>query len=215
MNEFDANRQFEAALCEYTCAPACIVVDNCCNALFLCLRWFAGKYAGSNIEIPFSTFIGVPYAIRAAGFEPVNCGLYQEKAFDNSFYLKGKYPLGHLPIWDSALELTSGMYLPGSFMCLSFTGPFKHLKLGKGGAILLDDPIAEDWMRRVSYCGRNYMSYHQDTFDLTEGYNMYMHPMVAALGVQLIKGLPHDNDPLRLPYPDWTQHPAFSHANHK
>lgn len=213
MNEFQANRDFEQALCDYTGAPYAIALDNCCNAIFLCLRWLYHYDARNYVHIPKATFIGVPYAIRAAGFEPLpDPDFAQEHAFDDSYYLEGYYTIGDLPVWDSALHLTSGMYRPGSYMCLSFTGPYKHLRIGKGGAILLDDPEAEAWLRRASYCGRNYVSYHEDSFELREGYNMYMHPSTAILGLQLIKGLAKDNQPLRLPYPDWSTHKAFSHA---
>jgi dTDP-4-amino-4,6-dideoxygalactose transaminase len=207
VNEFQANRDFEKALCEYSGAPAAIAVDNCCNALFLCLRWFAQHKAPGTVAIPKATFIGVPYAIRAAGFIPVaDPAFEQEHAFDNSYYLKGAYQIGQTGIYDSALHFTSGMYVYGTLQCLSFTGPFKHLKLGKAGAILLDNPEAEYWLRKASYCGRNYVSYHTDTFELSEGYNMYLHPTVAVMGVQLIKGIPQHNEPLNLPYPDWTAH---------
>lgn len=208
MNEFWANREFERLLCEYTGAPRAIVVDNACNALFLCLRYIDHSQhpAGieRNVSIPRNTFIGVPYAIKAAGFTPVGVGNPAEGGF-----LQGPYQLHPFPIWDSALRLTSGMYQKGQFMCLSFTGPYKHLKLQKGGAILLDDEYAETWLRRASYCGRNYVSYHEDTFTMPEGYNHYMPPVIATLGVQFIKGLPLDNPDLRLPYPDWSVHPAF------
>lgn len=208
MNEFTANRQFEAALCEYAGAPYAIAVDNCCNALFLCLRYMANVLPDDcrkEVTIPQHTFIGVPYAIRAAGFTPIPNLAYDQEGG----YLEGAYTLQPWHIQDCALRLTSGMYQPGTLQCLSFTGPYKHLKLGKAGAILTDSKQAAEWLRRTSYCGRHYVSYHEDTFDLAEGYNNYLHPMIAALGVQLVKGLPKHNADLRLPYPDWSAHPAF------
>lgn len=205
-NPFWANRELERLLCEYTGAPHCIVVDNCCNALFLCLRWFS-KLAGETIEIPAHTYIGVPYAIKAAGFQPVAVPNPEPP------YLEGPYQLKPFPVWDCALRLTAGMYVPGTYQCLSFTGPYKHLKLGKGGAILTDNDAAAIWLRRASYSGRNYTSYHQDTFTMPEGYNMYMPVQTAAHGLHIIAGLPQTNEDIRLPYPDWSTHPAFNHAN--
>ena len=54
---------------------------------------------------------------------------------------KGIYQLKPHPIYDAAKRFTSGMYIPGSYMCLSFHHK-KTLKIGKGGAILTDDKSA-------------------------------------------------------------------------
>jgi hypothetical protein len=206
----DINREFERLLCEYTGAPYAIVVDNCCSALFLCLRWWM-RYCKNDydldqnyIRIPKHTYIGVPYAIRAAYLIPQPLEQDVETGF-----LKGEYPLCDTGIWDSALRFTSDMYRSGQMQCLSFTGPYKHLKLGKGGAILLDNKEAYDWIMRASFSGRNQCSYHEDTFDMPEGYNMYMPHTIAAHGVHMMQGFPKHNDDLCLKYPDWSVHPAF------
>ena len=101
------------------------------------------------------------------------------------------------------------MYQPGQMQCLSFTGPYKHLKIGKGGAILLDNEEAYKWLLRASFSGRNACSYHDDTFDMPEGYNMYMDHQKAMLGVHMMQGFPKHNEDLCLPYPDWSVEPAF------
>lgn len=203
------NREFERLLCEYTGAPYAIAVDNCCNALFLCLRWQAmmpeNRPFKCAVEIPRHTYIGVPYAIKAAAFK-VQVNPYSSK----DGYLQGAYQLAPYPILDCALRFTSGMYEPGTFQCLSFTGPFKHLRLGKAGAILCDNADAAAWLRRASFSGRNYVSYHNDTFDIEEGYNMYLPHTIAALGVQLMQGMDRNKPDLCLPYPDWSTHPAFN-----
>lgn len=205
---YHSNREFERLLCEYTGAPYAIAVDNCCNALFLCLRWVkqnqTGVFFSSLVTIPRHTYIGVPYAIQAAGFYVAH---NQHSRKDGA--LQGAYQLSPYPVFDCALRFTSGMYEPGTFQCLSFTGPYKHLKLGKAGAILCDNAEAAAWLRRVSFSGRNYISYHEDTFDMEEGYNMYLPHTIAALGVQLMQGIPQHNTDLCLPYPDWSTHPAF------
>jgi dTDP-4-amino-4,6-dideoxygalactose transaminase len=203
VNEHESTREFERLLCQYTGAPFAVAVDNCCNALFLCLRYILneGIWEGQKITIPSHTYIGVPYAIRASGFIPVG--------EESPAVLTGEYQLKPYPIWDSALLLTSGMYKAGQFQCLSFTGPYKTLKLGKGGAILTDSEEAAIWLRRAAFSGRNYVSYHADTFDMPEWYNHYLHPMIATLGVQMMRGLEKNNKPLSLLYPDWTTQPAF------
>lgn len=208
MNEHEITREFENILCEYTGAPYAVAVDNCCNALFLCLRYIVneGDWKGDKIKIPKHTYIGVPYAIQAAGFVP--------KGDESPAILTGKYQLAPYPIWDNALLLTANMYMSGQFQCLSFTGPYKTLRIGKGGMILTDNEEAATWLRRASFSGRNYVSYHNDTFTMPEGYNFYLHPMLAALGVQMMRGLATDNAPLSISYPDWTTHSAFEYTQH-
>lgn len=195
---YKVTEMFEEALCRYTGAPYSVALDNGSNALFLALKHLGIE--GKEISIPARTYPSVPCEILHAGgrvrFEPVG-----------GTTLRGAYQLKPTKVWDSALRFTAGMYLPGSFMCLSFTGPHKHLKLGKGGAILTDDGKAADWFKRARFSGRREMPYHEDTFDMT-GWNFYMMPEVAARGVLLMgqfyhpDGRPRENPDLELPYPE-------------
>jgi dTDP-4-amino-4,6-dideoxygalactose transaminase len=108
------------------------------------------------------------------------------------------------------------MYEAGQMQCVSFTGQYKHLKLGKGGAILLDNKEAYEWMKKMRNSGRNECSYHVDSITVV-GRNCYMHPSVALLGRQLIHqfyhidGTPMDMEDTELPYPDLSdpKHTAF------
>jgi hypothetical protein len=121
--------------------------------------------------------------------------------------IKGAYQLKPTRTWDSALRFTANRYIPGSFMCISFTGPYKHFKLSKGGAILTDDLQAYHWFKRARYSGRRECSYHDDNFDML-GWNFYMMPELAARGLLLMSqfynmdGTPKSNEDLELPYPD-------------
>jgi dTDP-4-amino-4,6-dideoxygalactose transaminase len=79
-------------------------------------------------------------------------------------------------------------------MCLSFHIK-KHLKIGKGGMILTDNPYAAEWFRVVRYEGRHEKMYIED--DITElGWNMYMTPEQAARGLALMQNIPLDNPDL-------------------
>jgi FkbM family methyltransferase len=195
---YDVTRSFEERLAEYTGAPYAVTVDNQSNALFLALYY--EKITGKTIKIPSRTYPSVPCEIIHAGgkveFEPVY-----------GTTLKGAYQLLPTNVWDSALRFTSDMYIPGTHMCVSFTGPYKHLKLGKGGAILTDNFEAYKWFKRARYSGRNEMSYHDDYFDML-GWNFYMMPEIASRGLLLMSqfynmdGTPKHNEDLELPYPD-------------
>ena len=97
----------------------------------------------------------------------------------------GAYQLKPYPIWDSAKRLTSNMYIPGSFMCLSFHIK-KTLPIGKGGMILTDNEEAVEWFKRARYEGRSEKFYKDDSIDML-GWNMYMTPEQAAFGISLLE----------------------------
>ena len=99
-------------------------------------------------------------------------------------------------------------------MCISFTGPYKHFKLSKGGAILTDSEEANSWFRRARYSGRNERSYHEDNFDML-GWNFYMMPELASRGLLLMNqfynldGSKKQNKDLTLPYPDLSTYKIY------
>lgn len=203
---YKITEQFENELCRYTGAPYAVALDNCSSALFLALKY--ENIEGREIGIPARTYPSVPCSIILAGgkvkFTPVE-----------GVTLKGAYPLAGSRTIDSALCFTHNMYIPNSFMCLSFTGPYKRLKLGKGGAILTDDYQAMLWLKRARFSGRRECSYHNDHFDMI-GWNFYMMPEIAARGILFmsqfyhsITGIPINFPDLELPYPDLSQHPAY------
>jgi len=195
---YNVTKDFEQAICDYTGAPYAVAIDNQSNAMFLALMYENIK--GKKITIPSRTYPSVPCEIIHAG------GKVEFKEVDGTT-LKGAYQLYPTKVWDSALRFTNDMYIPNTHMCLSFTGPYKHLKLGKGGAIITDDYDAYKWFKRARYSGRNECSYHEDDFDML-GWNFYMMPEIASRGLLLmnqfykIDGTPKHNEDLELPYPD-------------
>lgn len=195
--------QFEGELCRYTGAPFCVSVDNCSNALFLALKYEGIK--GKEITIPARTYPSVPCEIIHAG---------GKVRFDSRQVVKGAYRLSPSRVWDSALRFTAGMYIPGTFMCLSFSGPYKHLKLGKGGAILTDDYQAYLWFKRARFSGRRECSYLSDNLDML-GWNFYMMPEIAARGLLLmsafydVNGNPVHNEDIEKEYPDLSIYPVY------
>jgi len=203
---YDVTKSFEERLAEYTGAPYAVTIDNQSNAMFLALYY--EKITGKTIKIPSRTYPSVPCEIIHAGgkveFEPVYGST-----------LKGPYQLSPTNVWDSALRFTTDMYIPGTHMCLSFTGPYKHLKLGKGGAILTDDFEAYKWFKRARYSGRNEVSYHDDNFDML-GWNFYMIPEISSRGLLLMNqfynmdGTPKHNEDLELPYPDLSKFDIYT-----
>jgi dTDP-4-amino-4,6-dideoxygalactose transaminase len=200
---YKITEDFEKALLDYTGAPYAITVDNQSNALFLALYYeknVAKSIKTDTITIPARTYPSVPCEIIHAGLK-VNFSPVEGKT------LKGAYQLKGSNVWDSALRFTADMFIPESHMCVSFTGPYKHFKLSKGGAILTDDYQAYLWFKRARYSGRRECSYHDDHFDML-GWNFYMMPELATRGLLLmnhfynIDGTKKSNPDLELPYPD-------------
>jgi hypothetical protein len=123
---------------------------------------------------------------------------------------EGVYQLKPFPIYDAAKRFTSNMYIPGTLMCLSFHIK-KHLKIGKGGMILCDNPDAVKWLKARRYEGRtDGMKYHEDMID-EEGWNMYMTPEQAARGLTLMQNYPEQGEdiPESPPYRDLTEFNLF------
>lgn len=202
-NAHNITKDFEEELQKYTGAPHAIALDNMSNALFLSLYYeknIKKSLITDTITIPSRTYPSVPCEIIHAGlkvnFEPVEGKM-----------IKGAYQLQGSKVWDSALRFTGDMYIPGTHMCLSFTGPYKTLKLSKGGAIITDDYNAMLWFKRARFSGRRECSYHDDHFDMI-GWNFYMMPELAARGILMMNqfynldGSKKQMEDLELPYPD-------------
>ena len=133
--------------------------------------------------------------------------------------IKGAYQMEGSNVWDSALTFTADMYKPNTHMCVSFTGPYKHFKLSKGGAILTDDYDAYNWFKRARYSGRRAVSYHEDNLDML-GWNFYMMPELAARGLLLMgqfyevgTGKKKVNEDLELSYPDLSKFEIYTKGN--
>lgn len=204
---YKITEDFEKSLSEYTGSPYVVTVDNQSNALFLSLMYENIK--GKEISIPSRTYPSVPCEIIHAGGK-----VKFEKVEGKT--LRGAYQLKPTKVWDSALRFTHDMYIKDTHMCISFTGPYKHFKLSKGGAILTDDYDAYLWFKRARYSGRRECSYHDDYFDML-GWNFYMMPELAARGLLLmnqfydrITGEPIKNEDLELPYPDLSKFEIYT-----
>lgn len=191
----EANKIFEDKLMWFTGAPYVILTDNCTDALFLALYYtnyaatpHIAKTSITTLEIPARTYLSVPQSISQAGY-----------GFEFEDYnWSGAYNIKPLNIWDAAVRFTKDMYIPGTFMTLSFQIK-KRLPIGKGGAILCDDPIAANILRKLSFEGRDLnIPYDKDQLEF-EGWNMYMTPEDAARGILLFDMLTKNGTELDFP----------------
>jgi len=183
-NPYQIVKAFEDEVSYYTGAPYAISVDSCTNALFLCCKYLDVK----TVTIPSKTYLSVPQSIIHAGGEVV----FDSAEETNNW--KGIYQLKPYPIYDAAKRFTANMYIPGTYMCLSFHIK-KHLKIGKGGMILTDNENAVEWFIKARYEGRTQKRYHDDDITML-GWNMYMTPQQAAHGLALMQNMLANNEDL-------------------
>jgi hypothetical protein len=186
IDPWDVVDLFEKTLANYAGSKYAVSVDNCTNALFLCLKYLK---ASGTVTIPSRTWISVPCTIIHAGckvqFEDIEwSGMYQLKPY---------------PIYDGAVRMKKNMYQKNMFHCLSFHIR-KHIPIGKGGMILTDDFEAYNWFKIQRYEGRtldgngNYLLYKDDNIK-SLGYNMYMTPEQASRGLELFEKKIKDDNP--------------------
>ena len=208
---YKINEEFEKSLCDYTGSPYAVVLDNMSNALFLSLYYeknIKKTLVSDTIDCPSRTYPSVPCEIIHAGLK-VNFTPVEGET------IKGSYKLSPSNVIDSALSFTADMYQHGTHMCLSFTGPYKTLKLSKGGAILTDDYDAMMWFKRARFSGRNECSYHDDELDML-GWNFYMIPELSVRGLLMMnqfydgEGNKVINEDIELPYPDLSKFKIYT-----
>ena len=186
---FDKILKFEQELAEFTGAPYAIMTDCCTHAIELCLRYDRVREV---VMTPY-TYLSIPMTMHKLGIKYY----YREEEWC------GEYRFHGTRIWDSARRLEHNMYRPGSMQCLSF-GHTKPLHIGRGGAILLDDPQAYETMIRQRYDGRDLnTSPWQDQQTFHVGYHYKPTPEEAEIGSALLVGLWESKPkPVPVQYPD-------------
>jgi len=166
---FNQVEEFERQIAKFYNAPYAVATDCCTHAIELCLR-----YEGYNsIIIPTHTYISIPFTL-----EKLNLNWkfnYQE--WENFYYL------GNTNIIDAAVYWKQNGYIKNTYMCLSFQYK-KHLSLGRGGAILLQNKEDYDILKKMSYDGRDLSKPWSDQNIDTMGYHYYMTPETAMLGIE-------------------------------
>src|SRR5271154_6610025 len=183
MRPYKPVHDLEKAICQYTKAPYCVVVNSCTIALEMLCTYFKVR----NVTIPKRTYTSVPQVIVKSG------GVVY---FDDRDWI-GCYRFDPYPIWDYAPRFTSGMYRAGQCQALSFHRR-KILGHTEGGAILTDDPRIEDWLRTARHDGRVPGEYSAQII----GFHATMTPGVAAELLAKLATLPEDNIDMGDPYED-------------
>jgi dTDP-4-amino-4,6-dideoxygalactose transaminase len=208
MHTYEPVSEFERRVSEYAGAPYGVAVNSCTNAILLSVKYaFMQGGCDGRVWLPKHTYVGVAYAVLAAGgtcrFRDVDWrGAYE-------LHLHRTVDSQRIRIIDAARRFTTGMYRAGSLYCLSFHET-KILPIGDGGMILTDSLEAAETLRRMRFDGRTPgRSVHEDTFDIP-AYHCHMKPDVATRGLMLMAGVRTYNEDLPTDnYPDLSQFPIF------
>jgi len=178
---FEVIKNFENKIAEFYGSPYAVAVDCCTHAIELCLRYKEVK----KFTVPPNTYPSVPNLAKKIGIE------FEWKEEDWKDY----YYLGGTNIIDAAVLWRENSYISNSLMCLSFQFQ-KHLSLGRGGMILLDDKETRDELKKMSYDGRLPDIPWRNQNISSMGYHYYMTPETASLGLEklpeAIKTKPRD-----------------------
>ena len=195
MNPYKAVSDFEKTVADYAGSKYAVATDSCTNSLFLCLKYVKAW----TVYLPNHTYVGVAHSV-------INAGAMLRWDY---YRWEGAYWLRPYPIIDSARRFRKDMYVPDTFYCLSFHWT-KHLPIGRGGMILLNDKKAMKWLKRARFDGRTEgVPCKEDKFN-QPGYHMYMTPEQASKGLVHMLSIPNYNkDLIERNYPDLSKHKYF------
>jgi dTDP-4-amino-4,6-dideoxygalactose transaminase len=184
---FDTLFEFEKQIAKYTGAPYVVVTDGCTHALELCFRYDQVEFCAFT---PY-TYLSILMLMRQLKIQ------YQ---FEDKGPWTGEYRFRKTRIWDSARLLRPNMYRSGQIQCVSF-GHGKPLQLGKGGAILTDNPKLYEWASLARSDGRDLrIEPWQDQEVFTQGYHYCPTLELCNLGLEKLTTI--DTEPKYYQYPD-------------
>ena len=186
---FEVITEFENKICKFFGAPYAVAVDSCTHGIELCLRYTNEK----KISVPKRTYLSVPFLAEKMGLERE----WRDEEWEDYYTLN----YGEKRIIDAAVLWKKDSYIPNTFMCVSFQYQ-KHLSLGRGGIILLDNEEDFITLKKMSYDGRiPNTPWREQNID-TIGFHYYMTPETAKLGLEKIKQA-IDTPPKKWLVTDW------------
>ena len=169
---FKIVNNFENIIADYFGAPYCVAVDSCTHGIELCLRL---NHPTGILKIPTRTYISIPFTLMKLNIQ----WMWIPEEWQDYYYLHGTN------IIDAAVLWRSKSYISNTMMCLSFQNK-KHLSLGRGGAILLDNINNFNLLKSMSYDGRKLDDstpwHKQDISSI--GYHYYITPETALEGIK-------------------------------
>lgn len=185
---FDTVDRFEKLIGNFFNSPYAVATDCCTHAIELCLRY--ERY--NNIQIPEYTYISIPFTAEKLGIK---------WSWNKNYYWEDYYYISNTNIIDAAVLWKKNSYIPGTYMCISFQFK-KHLNIGRGGMILLDNKEAYTILKKMVYDGRlDHKPWGEQNIDMI-GYHYYMTPEMASLGIDKFNDVAF-NEPKKFTYLDY------------
>jgi dTDP-4-amino-4,6-dideoxygalactose transaminase len=168
---FETVEIFEKEIAKFFGSPYAIAVDSCTHGIELCLRYTEAK----KIIVPKRTYLSIPFLAHKLNIDLE----WKDENWIDYYYLTNN-------IIDAAVLWKSNSYIPNTFMCISFQYQ-KHLKIGRGGIILIDNKEAAIELKKMSYDGRlPIIPWREQNID-TIGYHYYLLPELAKIGLDLLE----------------------------
>lgn len=165
---FEIVKEFEDEVAKFFGAPFAVATDSCTHAVELALRYSRAE----QIHVPRRTYISIPFLAKK-----LNIGLeWKDEDWIDFYFLTDN-------VVDAAVLWRRDSFVPNSMMGISFQYQ-KHLSLGRGGILLLDDEKAAHDIKKMSYDGRSPLAPWREQNISTVGYHYYMTPEVARLGLE-------------------------------
>lgn len=197
---FNVVTEFENKIAEYFGAPYAVAVDSCTHGIELALRYTHADH----ITVPKRTYLSIPFLANKLRID-----LYwKDEDWVDYYYLTED-------VFDAAVLWKKDSYIKNTYMGISFQYQ-KHLSLGRGGILLLDDEQAAIQIKKMSYDGRLPNIPWRDQDINTVGYHYYMTPETAQLGLDKLPAA-IENTPRQWVVTDWpdlTQMKVFNSHNH-
>jgi dTDP-4-amino-4,6-dideoxygalactose transaminase len=171
---FNIVTEFEEKIAEFFGSPYAVAVDSCTHGIELCLRYTNEK----KINVPKRTYLSVPFLAEKLGIERE----WRDENWEDYYTLN----YGSKKIIDAAVLWKKNSYIPNTYMCVSFQYQ-KHLSLGRGGIILLDNKEDYTNLKKMSYDGRiPNIPWRDQDIDCV-GYHYYMTPETAQMGLDKLE----------------------------
>jgi dTDP-4-amino-4,6-dideoxygalactose transaminase len=165
---FEVVQDFETQIASFFGAPFAVAVDSCTHGIELALRYSQAV----EISVPKRTYLSIPFLAHKLGLDLV----WRDDEWVDYYYLTDD-------IVDAAVLWKANSYIPDTMMGISFQYQ-KHLSLGRGGVLLLDDEQAAMDIKKMSYDGRLPNIPWRDQNISTTGFHYYMTPETAQLGIE-------------------------------
>jgi dTDP-4-amino-4,6-dideoxygalactose transaminase len=195
---FEVVSIFENKIAEFFGSKYAIAVDSCTHGLELCLRYTKE----TKINVPKRTYLSVPFLAEKIGLKRE----WRDEDWEDYYTIN----YGDKRIIDAAVLWKKNSYIPNTFMCISFQYQ-KHLSLGRGGIILLDNEVDYISLKKMSYDGRLPNIPWRDQDIDTVGFHYYMTPETAKMGLDKLENAinTHPRQWVITDWPDLTQMKIF------